>query len=104
VTAYVTVYTCKECNRLECCCEKATLANDGRDIMKRNPMPPGRQIERVLDTLAMVLGVFGQKGWAEVEVTNQLGASEIMPTSKPVDEKVRTARRLLAEFGLRPTT
>ncbi len=59
---------------------------------------------RLLDRLAIVVGMFGERGWAEAQVVANDGTTQTLPLVKEGDEKIRYARKVLAEFGRRPTT
>lgn len=60
-----------------------------------------RDNKRLVDRLAIVVGLFGQRGWAEIEVDLN-GRRTILPVSQDVNEKVRYARKVLADFGRVP--
>lgn len=59
---------------------------------------------RLLDRLAIIVGLFGERGWAEVPVVETDGTVRVMPLTKEWNDKVQYARRVLQEFGRKPMT
>ena len=57
---------------------------------------------RLLDRLAIIVGMFGERGWPEMQVTDSDGQIRTLPISKEYAEKVQYARKVLAEFGRKP--
>jgi hypothetical protein len=57
---------------------------------------------RLLDRLAIVVGLFGERGWAEAQVVTNDGEIQTLPLTKEGDEKIRYARKVLGEFGRKP--
>lgn len=60
-----------------------------------------RDKKRLLDRLAIVAGLFGTRGWAEIEVDLN-GRRTVLPVSQDVNAKVKYARGVLKEFGREP--
>ena len=62
-----------------------------------------RDKKRLLDRLAIVVGLFGSRsrGWAEIEVEH-LGKRQVMAASEDVNKKIQYARSVLKEFGREP--
>ena len=56
------------------------------------------------DRLAIVVGIFGERGWGELQVITNDGDMQTLPVTKDTDEKIRYARKVLAEFGRKPIT
>ncbi len=61
-------------------------------------------INRLLDRLAIVTGLFGSHGWGEVQVTQDDGTTEHLPVVTHIQEKIIYARKVLKEFGRNPIT
>jgi hypothetical protein len=59
---------------------------------------------RLLDRLAIVVGLFGQRGWAEIAVVEEDGLARRLPVTREVNDKIVYARKVLSEFGRKPTT
>ncbi len=59
---------------------------------------------RLLDRLAIIVGIFGERGWAEIMVVGNDGTTQTLPVVKEVDDKIRYSRKVLAEFGRKPMT
>jgi hypothetical protein len=60
--------------------------------------------QRLLDRLAIVVGLFGQRGWAEIAVVEEDGLARRLPVTREVNDKIVYARKVLSEFGRKPTT
>ncbi len=61
-------------------------------------------INRVLlDRLCLIVGLFGQRGWPEVEVQVDDDNTQRWPLPEYAAMKVQAARKLLAEHGRLPT-
>lgn len=61
-----------------------------------------RPNQRILDRLAIIVGLFGTRGWPEIEVTDDSGRERKMPVSGAVYAKIQYARKVLAEFNRSP--
>ncbi len=59
---------------------------------------------RLLDRLAIVVGIFGSHGWPELQVCLDNGTTEHRPVTKDIADKVYYARKVLTEFGRKPIT
>ena len=57
---------------------------------------------RLLDRLAIIVGLFGERGHAEIAVKEDDGRIQIRAASDEIDAKVRYARKILAEYGRKP--
>jgi hypothetical protein len=60
--------------------------------------------QRLLDRLAIVVGLFGQRGWAEIAVVEEDGLARRLPVTREVNDKIVYARKVLSEFGRKPIT
>lgn len=60
-----------------------------------------RDKSRVVDRLAIVAGVFGTRGWGEIEVDLN-GRRTVLPVSAEVNAIIQYARKVLADFDRKP--
>ncbi len=59
---------------------------------------------RLLDRLAIVVGIFGSRGWGELAVVTEDGTTQHRPVTPDTNDKIQYARKVLAEFGRKPVT
>lgn len=67
-------------------------------------IPIEDQLKRVLDRLAIVVGLFGTRGWAEMTVVEDDGLARRLPVTKDVNDRIVYARKVLGEFDRKPIT
>ena len=61
-----------------------------------------RPLDRVLNRLAAVTGLFGSRGWASVDVVRDDGEVENLPVTKEANSVIKYARETLRVFDREP--
>lgn len=59
---------------------------------------------RLLDRLAIIVGLFGERGWPECQVLDTDGKIKTLPVTNEIAAKVQYARKVLAEYDRKPMT
>lgn len=63
-----------------------------------------RPNKRILDRLAIVVGLFGERGWPEMRVMDTDDQIKTLPLPDELAAKVQYARKFLLEFDRKPIT
>ena len=67
-------------------------------------IPTDQPNVRLLNHFAMIVGLFGKRGWPSVNVVQDDNTERFYPVTEEAAKKVQYARQILREYGKGPVT